>query len=98
ARRRRPVTTLSVPPEAAGQRLDRFLADHVGSRAAAERAVEGGVLVDGHARPKSYRLAGGELLELPEADAPAASAPPPPLPRIAFEDEHLLIVDKPAGL
>ena len=51
---------LTVPPEAAGERLDRFLADHLGSRAAATRAVERGVLVDGAPRPKSHRLAGGE--------------------------------------
>jgi len=40
------VTTLTVPAEAAGERLDRFLATHLGSRAAAERAVAAGTLVD----------------------------------------------------
>jgi 23S rRNA pseudouridine1911/1915/1917 synthase len=88
---------LRVPPEAAGTRLDRFVADHVGSRAAAERAVEAGVLVDGRPRPKSYRLEGGEDVDLQEAEA-ARPAEPPPAPRIAWEDEHLLVVDKPAGL
>jgi 23S rRNA pseudouridine1911/1915/1917 synthase len=88
-----------VPPEASGERLDRFLARHVGSRAAAARAVEAGVLVDGVARPKSHRLEGGETLVLPAA----AAAPPPddadvPRPRIVHADEHLLVVDKPAGL
>ena len=91
------MTTLAVPPEAAGQRLDRFVAEHVGSRAAAERAVETGVLVDGRARPKSFRLQGGEEVELPEPAA-AREVAPPPVPRVAFEDEHLLVVDKPAGL
>lgn len=88
---------LTVPPEAAGERLDRFLAAHVGSRGAAERAVEAGVLVDGRARPKSYRLEGGERLELaPPAERPAG--PPPPPPAIVWQDEHLAVVDKPAGL
>jgi 23S rRNA pseudouridine1911/1915/1917 synthase len=86
-----------VPPEAAGERLDRFLAAHLGSRAAAERAVEAGVLVDGTARPKSFRLAGGERVEAPE-EAPPPELPPPAEPRIVWEDEHLLVVDKPAGL
>jgi len=86
-----------VPPEAAGERLDRFVAAHVGSRGAAERAIEGGVLVDGEPRPKSYRLAGGETVRLP-APAPAPEGTPPPRPRIAWEDEHLAVVDKPAGL
>lgn len=88
---------LRVPASAAGERLDRFLADHLGSRTAAERAVEAGALVDGVARSKSHRLEGGEEVVLAEAPA-AASEPPPPVPRIAYEDEHLLVVDKPAGL
>jgi len=87
-----------VPPEAAGERLDRFLAGHVGSRAAAARAVDAGVLVDGLAQPKSYRLAGGETLRLPGPEAPPPAPPDVPAPRIAFADEHLLVVDKPAGL
>ena len=88
---------LTVPAAAAGERLDRFLADHVGSRAAAERAVAAGVLVDGLARPKSYRLEGGETLSLPaEHEVPAVA--PPEAPPIAWQDGHLAVVDKPAGL
>ena len=88
---------LVVPAVAAGERLDRFLATHLGSRAAAERAVELGALVDGVARAKSFRLEGGEEVEL-AAETPVAVVEPPPEPRIAWEDEHLLVVDKPAGL
>jgi len=66
---------LIVPAEAAGERLDRFLASlpEVGSRAAAERLIEdGAALVDGVTRPKSNRLVGGEELavQLPEGCAP----------------------------
>jgi 23S rRNA pseudouridine1911/1915/1917 synthase len=86
-----------VPRDAAGQRLDRFLATHLGSRGAAERAVEAGTRVDGDAKAKSYRLVGGEVVELPEQ--PEAAVPEPPeAPPIVFQDEHLLVVDKPAGL
>jgi len=88
---------LSVPPEWAGERLDKFLAETLGSRAAAERAVADGALVDGAARAKSHRLAGGEEVELAAAAEIEPVAPPPP-PRIAWEDEHLFVVDKPAGL
>jgi 23S rRNA pseudouridine1911/1915/1917 synthase len=88
---------LTVPAEAAGERLDRFLATHLGSRAAAERAIEAGAAVDGAVRAKSFRLAGGEEVELAEAPEPAAVAPPA-APRIVWEDEHLLVADKPAGL
>lgn len=86
-----------VPAEALGNRLDRFLATHLGSRSAAERAVDAGALVDGIARAKSYRLEGGEEVELQEVEA-AAEVAPPPEPHIAWQDEHLLVVDKPAGL
>ncbi len=91
-----------MPDEAAGERLDRFVAtlDAVGSRTLAERLVgEGAVRVDGERRPKSYRLEGGEELELdePEQTSGRLEAEEVPL-RIAYEDEHLLIVDKPAGV
>ena len=90
-------TKLTVPEEASGERLDRFLATHLGSRSAAERAVEAGALVDGIARPKSFRLEGGEEVEV-QALAPLPEVEPPPEPDIAWQDEHLLVVDKPAGL
>jgi 23S rRNA pseudouridine1911/1915/1917 synthase len=89
---------LEVSPEAAGVRLDRFVADHVGSRGAAERAIEAGVLVDGERRPKSWRVSAGEQVtfQAPVAD-PQLTAEEIPV-GIAYEDEHLLVVDKPAGL
>ncbi|HUK44523.1 MAG TPA: RluA family pseudouridine synthase [Gaiellaceae bacterium] len=87
-----------VPDEAAGERLDRFLAGPLGSRAAAARAVDGGALVDGRARLRSHRLVGGERIELPEAVEPSPTAPGGPPPRIVWQDEHLAVIDKPAGL
>jgi 23S rRNA pseudouridine1911/1915/1917 synthase len=57
------------------------------------------VLVDGAARAKSHRLAGGEELELDTSALKAPELEHEPLDlRIAYEDEHLLVVDKPAGL
>ena len=91
-----------MPPGAAGERLDRFLAglDEVGSRAAAERLLgERRVLVDGAVRAKSYRLEGGEQVELEVPEGRPSTLEPENLDlRVAYEDEHLLIVDKPAGL
>jgi 23S rRNA pseudouridine1911/1915/1917 synthase len=88
---------MKVPVEAAGERLDRFLATHLGSRSAAERAVDAGALVDGVPRAKSYRLEGGEQVEVQAAPALPEVAPPPE-PAIVWQDEHLLVIDKPAGL
>jgi 23S rRNA pseudouridine1911/1915/1917 synthase len=56
--------------------------------------------VDGHPRPKSHRLEGGEQVELEVPDPGASTVlrrEQVPL-RIAYEDEHLLVVDKPAGV
>jgi 23S rRNA pseudouridine1911/1915/1917 synthase len=96
------VTQLRVPDEAGGQRLDRFLAGlpEIGSRAVAERLLNAsGVLVDGRARPKSHRLEGGEQLEFDPPAAPASSLEPQAMDlSIPYEDAHLLVVDKPAGL
>ena len=94
---------LVVPPKAAGERLDRFLAgcEEVGSRAGAEKLVsDGAVLVDGARRPKSHRLAGGEEVDLELPDRRETALAPERVEglRIAYEDEHLLIVDKPAGV
>src|SRR5262245_2000128 len=93
-----------VPPEAAGERLDRYLAglDAVGSRTEAERLLATGhVLVDGVTRAKSYRLAGGERVELtvPELREPRSLEPEEVAGiGVPYEDEHLLVVDKPAGI
>jgi 23S rRNA pseudouridine1911/1915/1917 synthase len=93
---------IQVPREAAGGRLDRFVASlpAVGTRAEAERLlVAGAVRVDGELRPKSHRLQGGEVLEVevPDQVDRSLEAEEREL-KIAYEDEHLLVVDKPAGL
>jgi 23S rRNA pseudouridine1911/1915/1917 synthase len=56
------------------------------------------VRVDGTSRAKSYRLAGGETIEF-EPDTVEAPLEGDEVPlRIAYDDEHLLVVDKPAGV
>jgi 23S rRNA pseudouridine1911/1915/1917 synthase len=95
------VKRIPVPPEAAGTRVDVFLAESLGSRARAARLVEAGtVLVDGSAVAKGKVLGGGELIEVAEEERAAAAAPaePPPDLAVPYEDEHLMVVDKPAGL
>ena len=93
---------VAVPAAAAGVRLDRFLASvpEVGSRSEADRLLASQrVRVDGAERPRSHRLAGGETveLELTERESEAVVAEDVPL-RVAWQDEHLLVVDKPAGV
>ncbi len=93
----------SVAPEEEGERLDLAVGRRaeIGSRAAAQRLVgEGKVTVDGLGRAKRHLLAAGErvrveLEERPAADAAGAEDVPY---AVAYEDEHLLVVDKPAGV
>jgi len=93
---------LKVPAQGAGERLDRFLAtlEEVGSRAAAERLLaEKRVRVNGSWEAKSHRLAAGDVLEVEVPESRPSTLEPEQLDlRIAYEDEHLLVVDKPAGI
>jgi 23S rRNA pseudouridine1911/1915/1917 synthase len=97
------VATLrfSVADSQAGSRLDRALAGRkeIGTRTLAERLlVEGLVRVDGAERPKSHRLEAGSVVEVELPPSKDGLRPEPPTVPIVYEDEHLLVVDKPAGM
>jgi 23S rRNA pseudouridine1911/1915/1917 synthase len=87
-----------VTSEDAGLRLDAFLAARgaAPSRSAAQRLIQAGaVAVGGRAVAKNHRVAAGETVTVAQAEAPELEAPEV---AIVFEDEYLLVVDKPAGL
>ena len=93
---------LQLPPDAGGERLDVLLAEPLGSRSRAQRLIVAGrVLVDGATVRKNHRVAGGERVVVDEtaeeAPEPAAGAPVASF-AIVLEDEHLIVVDKPAGV
>jgi 23S rRNA pseudouridine1911/1915/1917 synthase len=93
---------LTVDASDAGQRLDALLAEPLGSRSRAARLIDAGaVRVDGTARNKRYTVEAGQVVEVDDA----ADAPPVPDDvgarvdyDVPYEDEHLLVVDKPAGV
>lgn len=90
-----------VAPEDTGARLDRFLADACGlSRSAAQQLIAGGhVRVNGEAPAKSRVLAAGERLEVTIPPPKESELLPQDIPiTIVYEDEHLLVVDKPKGM
>jgi 23S rRNA pseudouridine1911/1915/1917 synthase len=90
---------LRATPEDEGARLDAFLAGPLGSRARAQRLIEAGaVRVDGRAAPKRHRLGAGEVVTVDEPPAPAVPELPDAPYALPYEDEHLLVVDKPAGV
>jgi 23S rRNA pseudouridine1911/1915/1917 synthase len=89
-----------VPDDEAGARLDRVLAarPEIASRAQAERLLADGMVeVDGAKRAKSHRLGGGEEVTV-ALPVPGGLEPEPIDVPIVWEDEHLLVVDKPAGI
>ena len=97
----------TVPPESAGERLDRFLPAAAGlSRAAAVRLIgEGYVLhrgADGQNRPlpdKNTRLAAGDTLTWHIPAPEPSEALPQDIPlSVVYEDGDILVVNKPAGM
>jgi 23S rRNA pseudouridine1911/1915/1917 synthase len=98
-----PDQTLTVGDDDAGVRLDRFLAQPLGSRSHAVALIDAGrVTVDGAVRQKRLKLEAGSVVVVAAGDALARGPVDPPddsVPyRIAYEDEHLLVIDKPAGV
>ena len=91
----------AVAEEDAGARLDRALAgrSEIGTRSLAERLlVDGAVTVDGAVRQKSHRLEPGSVVVVELPDARDGLVSEPVTVGIAYEDEHLVVVDKPAGI
>ncbi len=97
------LRTLPVPDGLAGERVDAALARMLGfSRTqAAELAAAGAVQVDGRPAGKSDRLAAGSWLEVDVPDpatAPAVEPEPVPGMGIVYEDDDVVVVDKPVGV
>jgi 23S rRNA pseudouridine1911/1915/1917 synthase len=85
----------------AGVRLDKLLAsrDEIGSRAFSERLLlEQAVRVDGEPRPKSHRVEPGSVVEVDLPKPETGLTTEPATVDVRYEDEHLLVVDKPSGM
>jgi 23S rRNA pseudouridine1911/1915/1917 synthase len=91
----------SVAEADAGTRLDKALAvrEEIGSRSLAERLLaEGAVRVDGSVQPKSHKLETGSFVEVELPGSVPGLEPEPVTVLVVYDDEHLLVLDKPAGL
>ncbi|MBI2957972.1 MAG: RluA family pseudouridine synthase [Chloroflexi bacterium] len=93
---------LELTVESSGERVDKFVADRCSgiSRSRVQKLVEqGSVLVNGKPARSGEKLAPGDAvsvsLSAPEAEAPAPEQAPL---AVVYEDKHLLVIDKPAGL
>ncbi len=94
---------LVVDDKGQRQRLDRYLASlgRWGSRARIQKLIDAGqILLDGQPARARYLLRPGQTIEIhwQPASAPLSLQPEPVALEVIFEDEWLLVIDKPAGL
>ena len=85
-----------------GERLDKFLALRQGNLSRAHISglvAKGLVTVNGVRAKASYRLKGGEMVEIEVVSPPPTTLLPQDIPvTVVYEDDDLLVVDKPAGM
>jgi 23S rRNA pseudouridine1911/1915/1917 synthase len=96
-------TSVIVAPDEAGERLDRLLARHVAdlSRSRVKTLTEAGnVQVDGHTiRDPSHRVNSGAVIKVDVPPPRPARPGPEPIPlKVVYEDDDIIVIDKPAGL
>ena len=93
---------LSVDPADAGSRLDKYLSDNIPdlSRSAVAKLMENGkITVGDRTVSKSRKTAAGDLITVELDDPQPVDVIPEDIPLdIVYEDEHLLVVNKPKGM
>jgi 23S rRNA pseudouridine1911/1915/1917 synthase len=90
---------LTVPADLEGERLDKTLASLLDlSRAQARTLVDDGVFVDGTLGEPSDRVRQGSRLDTPEPREAMEMRPEPMEFGVLYEDDDLVVVDKPPGV
>lgn len=96
------TVALTVSEADVGVRLDAYLAAHIDgwSRARLQRLIDAGdVLVNGNLAKVSYKVSTGDEVEVELTPPPASNFTPENIPlEIVFEDDHVIVINKPAGL
>ncbi len=105
-----PIQQIEIEDEGAGVRADAFIAARLAvSRSRAQKMLEGGTLNGARVKP-SHTLRSGDVLLLPELETTLEetqaqiSSEEMPMPELiknlvfVYEDEHLMIINKPRGL
>src|SRR6516162_1012533 len=96
-------TSVSVAPDEAGERLDRLLARHLPgvSRSRLKTLIEAGMVeLNGHTiRNPSHRVNSGSAIKVDVPPPRSARPGPEPIPlKVVYEDDDIIVIDKPAGL
>jgi len=98
------VTSLSftVSESDAGTRLDAYLVAHINrwSRARLQRLIDAGdVLVNSKPGKASYKVSANDQIEVELTPPPESNFTPENIPlEIVFEDDHIIVINKPPGL
>lgn len=94
--------TFTVTEVETGKRLDAFLAERIDgwSRSRLQRLIDDGdVLVNDRKVKPSYKVRSADVIEVELTELPTTTFEPEDIPLdIVFEDEHLAVINKPAGM
>jgi 23S rRNA pseudouridine1911/1915/1917 synthase len=97
-----PTLSLTVSEADTGARLDAFLAAHINgwSRARLQRLIDAGdILVNSKLAKASYKVSANDEIEVELTPPPESNFAPENIPlNIVFEDDHIIVINKPPGL
>lgn len=96
------ILTLRCTAEDSGKRIDKYISDNIAelTRSAVQGIIsKNGITADGKAVSKNYKIRGTETIEVEIPDAEPMDAVPENIPiDIVYEDDDLLVVNKPKGM
>lgn len=91
-----------MPPEASKTRVDAFLSEQFPKYSRsyfADLCDRGLVRINNRSRPKNHRLNAGDIVAVQFIEKEVSSVSPENIPLdVLFEDEHIIAVNKPAGM
>lgn len=96
------MLTLQCTAQDSGKRIDKYISDNIAelTRSAVQGIIaKNGITADGKAVSKNYKIRGTEIIEVEIPDAEPMDAVPENIPLdIVYEDNDLLVVNKPKGM
>lgn len=96
------LLTLQCTAQDSGKRIDKYISDNIAelTRSAVQGIIaKNGITADGKAVSKNYKIRGNEIIEVEIPDAEPMDAVPENIPLdIVYEDNDLLVVNKPKGM
>lgn len=96
------ILTLICTAEDSGKRIDKYISDNIAelTRSAVQGIIaKNGITADGKAVSKNYKIKGTETIEVEIPKAEPMDAVPEDIPiEIVYEDDDLLVVNKPKGM